>query len=229
MFCALEAGAKPPLEHFIARSVGWCLRRKSLKSNDDGYRKRGGCNGLRPVHREDTAIVPPLQAPSEASAWQDGARFYPAAFALCALVLALTAPMAPGAGVISAAVIGGLFVMHRTALSLTIVAALMVGVFLVPGASGSSAYWSDLAIVIIAALFPRRLAPALLQAPRWSWLFGMALGTAGLCLHFLLPGIAGQAAIVVGSLCAAFIGAGIARHVAVVDARLLAWGDRGMV
>jgi signal transduction histidine kinase len=170
-----------------------------------------------------------LQAPSEASAWQDGARFYPAAFALCALVLALTAPVAPGAGVISAAVIGGLFVMHRTALSLTIVAALMAGVFLVPDASKSSAYWSDLAIVIIAAVFPRRLAPALLQAPRWSWLLGMTLGTAGLCLHFLLPGIAGQAAIVVASLCAAFIGAGIARHVAVVDARLLAWGDRGMV
>lgn len=137
---------------------------------------------------------------------------------------------------LGAAVLGGLFVLRQTALALVIGGGLAVGLFVVPGASGSAAYWSDLLLVTGSALFPRRLAPALLQVPRWSWVLAMILGTTCLCFYVLLLDVAAPSAraaipavIVIASLCAAFLGAGIARHVAVVDARLLAWGDRGLV
>ncbi|WP_404476309.1 hypothetical protein [Novosphingobium sp. BL-52-GroH] len=154
---------------------------------------------------------------------------YPAAIALCALVLGLTSPLAPGAGVLSAAAAGGLFVLHRTALALGVTAILAAGLLVVPGALASPAFWADIVLVAAAALFPRRWAPALLQASRWSWLLAMVMGSLSLSLYFILPGLAASVAVIVASLCAAFVGAGIARHLAVVDARLLAWGDGGLV
>lgn len=128
----------------------------------------------------------------------------------------------------SAAAAGGLFVLHRTAMALGIAAALTAGLFFVPGARESAVYWIDLVLMVAAAVFPRRLAPALLQASRWSWLLAMIIGSVGLSLHFLFRGPAAEFAVAIGALCAAFIGAGITRHLAVVDARLLAWGDGGL-
>jgi len=154
---------------------------------------------------------------------------YPAAVALCALILGLISAEAPGAGVLSAAAAGGLFVLHRTALALGVTAFLAAGLFFMPDAVQSSSYWSDVLLAATAALFPRRLAPAMLQASRWSWLLAMVFGSVALCLHFILPGIAADISVVVASICASFVGAGITRHLAVVDARLLAWGDGGLV
>ncbi|HUD27955.1 MAG TPA: hypothetical protein VMQ93_03725 [Novosphingobium sp.] len=136
--------------------------------------------------------------------------------------------MAPGAGVLSATAAGGLFVLHRTTLALCIAACLAIGFFVLPGATQSFAYWSDFVLVSAAAVFPRRLAPALLQASRWSWLLAMLIGSAALSLHFVASGPLAGVMQVIASICAAFIGAGITRHLAVVDARLLAWGDGGL-
>lgn len=130
---------------------------------------------------------------------------------------------------LSAAAAGGLFVLHRTALALAVVTILAAALLVLPGAAGSVGYWTDLVLVATAALFPRRLAPALLQAPRWFWLLSMVLGSFSLSLHFLIPEPASEMAIIFACLCAAFVGAGIARHLAVIDARLLAWGDGGLV
>lgn len=179
--------------------------------------------------RECEVIVPFSRRTGPIRVWEDGTRLYPAAIAVCALILGLTASQAPGAGVLSAAAAGCLFVLNRKALALGVGAVLALGLVFVPGAMSSSAYLADIALAAAAGLFPRRLAPALLQTSRWSWLLAMVLGSLGLGLHFVLPGIAGQAAIIIASLCAAIVGAGIARHLAVVDARLLAWGDGGLV
>lgn len=161
--------------------------------------------------------------------WEDGTRLYPVAVALCALLLALDAPTSSGAAVLSAAAAGALFVLRRTKLALGVASILTAALFVVPGALGSSAYWTDLALAIIAALFPQRMAPALLQAPRWSWPLAMIVGSTALSASAVLPGSAASVAVVVAALCATFIGAGIARHLGAVDARLLAWGDGGMV
>lgn len=143
-------------------------------------------------------------------------------------MLGLTSPEAPGAGILGAVAAGGLFVLHRNAMALGVAAALTVGLFFVPNAKASAVYWADIAILVAVAILPRRLAPALLQASRWSWLLAMVAGSAGLSLHLLLSGPSAQVAIAIAALCAAFIGAGITRHLAVVDARLLAWGDGGL-
>lgn len=179
--------------------------------------------------REDDAIVTPAPGPPPYGVWDDSTRLYPAAVALCTLLLALNATVFPGAAVLSAAAAGGLFILHRTWLTLGMAAVLTGGLFVIPGALGSPAYWTDLVLITIAALFPHRLAPALLQAPRWSWPLAMIAGSATLSATTLLPAPAACAAVVIAALCAAFIGAGIARHLAAVDARLLAWGDGGMV
>lgn len=118
--------------------------------------------------------------------------------------------------------------LHRTAMSIGIAALLAGGLFVVPGARESAVYWTDLGLMVAAAVFPRRLAPALLQASRWSWLLAMIIGSAAFSLHFLLSGRVIHVSIAIAAICAAFIGAGITRHLAVVDARLLAWGDGGL-
>lgn len=159
----------------------------------------------------------------------DGTRLYPFALAWCAFALGMVAPLAPGAAVLSAAAAGGLFVLHTSVLSLSTAALLAAGLFALPDAGGSPLYWTNLACLAAAGLVPRRWAPALLQTPRWSWLLAMVLGTTGLGLGFVLDGAAGQASVIAACLCSMFIGAGVARHLAVVDARLLAWGDGGMV
>lgn len=129
---------------------------------------------------------------------------------------------------LGAAAVGALFVLHRNMMVLGIAAALAIGLFLLPGARESAAYWANFVLLVAAALVPRRFAPALLQASRWSWLIGMIVGSAGLGASFVVSGPLADAAIAVSTLCAAFIGAGITRHLAVIDARLLAWGDGGL-
>ncbi|MFC0204670.1 sensor histidine kinase [Novosphingobium soli] len=164
---------------------------------------------------------------------------YPAAIALCALVMGLTAPLGPGAAAVAAAAAGALFVLNRPLLALCICALLVGGLFLVPGARKSTLYWTDLVIIGSVAAIPRRWATGILRAPRWSWAVAMVCGCLSLALRFALvnawganawgANAWGDACGIVACLCAMFIGAGIARHLAMIDARLLAWGDGGMV
>ncbi|MEE4451579.1 hypothetical protein [Novosphingobium resinovorum] len=145
------------------------------------------------------------------------------------MLLGLSAPHAPGAGVIAAASAGALFILHRSMLTLGTALLLGAGSLVEPEVLQSPFYWMDLALLTSALLVPRRLAPALLQAPRWSWPAAMVLGALCLSLYSFLGDTIGIALALGATLSAAFIGAGIARHLAVVDARLLAWGDGGMV
>lgn len=178
--------------------------------------------------REDCSITPFHLSERTSKLLEDGTRLYPVAMAICAAVLGLTAPQAPGAGVLGAAAAGALFVLDSAFLVLCVGAVLTTGLFLVPDAQTSTAYWLDLLIVLATAAIPRRFAPALLQASRWSWLAAMVSGSIALSLYFALPSPFEHAALALACICSAFIGAGITRHLAVVDARLLAWGDRGL-
>jgi signal transduction histidine kinase len=164
----------------------------------------------------------------KARRWSDGTRLYAATTALAALTLGLVAPHSPGAGVISAASSGALYVLHRPRLSLVTAVLLAIGALPAGEAAGSPIFWADLVLVSCAALLPRRLTTTLLRVPRWSWPAAMTVGALCLFAYFFAGPILGPTLGILSALCAAFIGAGIARHLAMVDARLLAWGEGGM-
>ncbi|MGF7155385.1 sensor histidine kinase [Novosphingobium gossypii] len=149
--------------------------------------------------------------------------------ALCATVLGLTATETSGAGAIAASSAGALLILRHPALTIGAIVVLLSGLLWSPGIGSSAFYWTDVALLCLAALLPRRMVPALLNAPRWSWPMAMALGALCLAASFHAPAPVHVPLAIMASLCAAFIGAGIARHLAVVDARLLAWGEGGMV
>jgi signal transduction histidine kinase len=109
-------------------------------------------------------------------------------------------------------------------------AALAIGLVLIPGVRDSLAYWMLMAELAVAAVTPARFVSALLQAPRWSWVFAITLGAAAVGLMALVPiAIVLAISVAIASLCACYLGAGLARHLAMADARLLVWGDDGLV
>ncbi|MGH6745744.1 hypothetical protein [Novosphingobium sp.] len=162
-------------------------------------------------------------------AWEDGTRFYPGAIALCALCLGLVSSHAPAAGVIGSAAAGALFVLHKTIKAALVTAALSAGFYLIPEARTAPAYWTTLGMVAAAGFFPRSLVTVLLRAPRWTWVLALLVAMASFCATLIAPGLPTTVAVFTGSLSAAFLGAGLARHLAMVDARLLAWGEDGLV
>lgn len=171
----------------------------------------------------------PLLLARRVTARDHGTRLYPAAVALSALMLGLAGPHGTGIAVLSASAIGSLFVLHQPAIALIVAFGLAGGLFAIPGAPSSPTYWANITLIVLAASIPRRLAPALLQLPRWAWLVALVLGSGLILLGFLQGGIIKDCTAVAACLCAALIGAGITRHLAVTDARLLAWGDGGLV
>lgn len=167
-------------------------------------------------------------------AWEDGTRFYPGAIAVCALCLGLVSSHAPAAGVIGAAAAGALFVLHKTLKAALVTAGLSAGFYIIPDAQVSPAYWTTLAMVAGAGFLPRSIVTVLLRAPRWTWVLALLLAMSSFCCILLIanssiPSPLATAAVLTGSLSAAFLGAGLARHLAMVDARLLAWGEDGLV
>lgn len=187
-------------------------------ANDDAL------EGTRPV---GAGFAPQLAM--RLRAWEDGTRFYPGALAVCALCLGLVSSQAPAAGVIGAGAAGALFVLHKTVKAALVAAVLSAGFYIIPEARFSAAYWTVLAMVCAAGFFPRSLVLVLLRAPRWTWVVALLLAMASFCCVLLLKSPLATAAVFSGSLSAAFLGAGLARHLAMVDARLLAWGEDGLV
>ncbi|MDE8650523.1 hypothetical protein [Novosphingobium album (ex Liu et al. 2023)] len=151
------------------------------------------------------------------------------ALALCALLLGLAAIRVEGAAVIGATAAGALFALRQRLILFLIAAAMLIPLAVLPEARLSIGYWSQMALMVGAALLSPRFAPALLHVPQWAWALVAMLGTASFCLSLAGPaGVGMAAATVFGSLCAACLGAGLARHLAMADARLLAWGEDGL-
>lgn len=178
---------------------------------------------------ECTLIVSGTKWFRNGQSWNGSVKLYPAATALCACALGLVAPQAPGAGAIAAASAGALVILHSTVLTLAVMVILSAGMIIIPEAARSPFYWTELVLLTAAVILPRRLAPGLLHVPRWAWPTAMVVGAVSLAGFFNVGGPCKLGLAIVASLCSGFIGAGIARHLAVVDARLLAWGEGGMV
>lgn len=130
---------------------------------------------------------------------------------------------------LAAAAIGGLFILYRANFAIGVAMILIGGLIVLPDARTSLPYWVCLVLSVAAAALPRSVAPALLQAPRWSWPGALILGSIALSARFTFAGFVDDAMMVIACLTATFIGAGITRHLAAVDAKLLAWGEGGMV
>lgn len=201
--------------------------------------KDSGLPGGSEPERESRGFGFAPQLAMRMRAWEDGTRFYPGAIAICALCLGLVSSHAPEAGVIGAAAAGALFVLHKTLKAALVTAALSAGFYIIPDAQYSPAYWTTLAMVAGAGFLPRSIVTVLLRAPRWTWVIALLLAMSSFCCILMIssPSIPtpliwnplATAAVFTGSFSAAFLGAGLARHLAMVDARLLAWGEDGLV
>lgn len=152
---------------------------------------------------------------------------YPWVILACAIALGICSARDPAAGVLAAGAIGSLFILHVTTKSLILAAVLGAGLLLVPGATTSLAYMLLIVLATAAATIPRRFVIAVLQGKPSTGMPVMLLGTAGLCS--MLLGFAAWPVMVPTCLCAFYMGARISRHWAMADARLLAWGEEGLV
>lgn len=153
---------------------------------------------------------------------------YPAALGASTLVLGFASVTAPVAGVIAAVGAGALCVLRKRFHALAVVA-LMLGVlaFLPPGAF-SSAYWLLIALLLVAAAAPLRIAPSLLRVAPMTWAVCLVICAASIGGLLLEHGVPMHFFIFAGCASSFLLGAGLARHLAMVDARILAWGEEGL-
>ncbi|WP_395397129.1 hypothetical protein WBP07_31140 [Novosphingobium sp. BL-8A] len=171
----------------------------------------------------------PTALPLRMRAWADGTRLFPGVIAVGAVVFGLTALKAPEAAMPAAASIGALFVLNKR-IKLALAAAILAAALLWnQGAYPAIPCWFILGLTIAAIVTPRRLVPALFHPPRWTWVLMLALTIACHAAAFLVP--EGKAAIfaIIGMPFTAYLGCGLARHLAMGDARLLTWGEHGLV
>lgn len=145
---------------------------------------------------------------------------------LAAILLGLAAARAPVAGMMAIGMAGMMHVMGKQVLCL-VMAALVAGLFLLPGAWGSPAYSATLVLMAVAAAIPRRLIPLLLRTPRWFWAVVVVFNTALFCaLVEIEPDAPALLPLLATACISSFaIGTSIARNLATTDARMLAWGD----
>jgi signal transduction histidine kinase len=140
------------------------------------------------------------------------------AFGLCAM-------KAPGGGLLAASATGALFTIG--ARNQTRLLALALAAFLVmPLARVVPTYWMTLGLMLLAGFAPAAVRAWLMHLPRSSWQAALIITTPCACGMFL--GL-GAVPTVLGMLGAFYLGINIARHMARADARLLAWGDDGLV
>jgi len=161
---------------------------------------------------------------------QASLRPYVWALLFCILVLGLSAGRLPLAGIAASAAAGAMFVFPSRLRVLGVLAGLAIGLAVIPGLSDSLGFWLLLGQVGLAAVVPPRVLGALLHLPRWTWALALAIGGAAMgAIAFGPPALFLNAAIILASLCSCYLGAGLARHLAMNDARLLAWGEDGLV
>lgn len=157
------------------------------------------------------------------------ARTYSLTIAFCAVLLGLLGGGYPGAAIVGAAGPGALTILQKRRTALAVTVAVLPGFWLWPEARTSLAFWCYLGLSLSAGMLPRRMIPVLLRQPNATWQGLMIAVTIAVCCTTLARGWVVDAAAVVGVLCSALLGAGLARHLAMLDARLLVWGEQGLV
>ena len=155
--------------------------------------------------------------------------YFPLAITLSAIALGFAAIAAPAAAVIAAAGAGALVIMRERVMALLASAAMVALLVAVPAARSSAGCWSSMVTLAAAGTVSTHCAPALLRLPHWIWSLATVLGAASICVAFIGPPVPAAVATLSGSVCAGFIGAGLARYLAMADARILAWGEDGVM
>lgn len=158
----------------------------------------------------------------------DSGTLYPRVIALSALMLGFTAAAAPVTAIFGTISAGALLVLRRRRLALLTALAMLPALLVLREARVSVGYWMLFMFMAGAGLISLRSAPAFLSVPRWVWSLCILSGTASICTALLASGLPASLAVIVGCVCAGWIGAGLARHLAMVDGRILAWGDDGL-
>jgi signal transduction histidine kinase len=152
-------------------------------------------------------------------------RAQPLALMFAALAFGLCSMKAPGGGLLAAGAIGALFTINARNQA-RLLAIVMAAFLLLPTARAVPTYWTTLGLMLLAGFAPAAMRSALLHLPRSSWQLALVLTTPCACGMFL--GL-GPVPTVLGMSGAFYLGINIARHMARADARLLAWGDDGLV
>jgi signal transduction histidine kinase len=145
---------------------------------------------------------------------------------MCAVVMILTTPYAPAAGVFAALAIGALFALNAPVQSRMLVVVLAMGVLLDLEGRGSPAYWLLVPGALLTAFAPRAWAARILHAPRWTWqplAVVCVVSTSAVLLGF------GMLPTLIAVLASFYLGANVTREMAMADARLLVWGDEGLI
>ncbi len=155
-------------------------------------------------------------------------RTYLLAIALCTFLLGLASAHAPVAGLLGAAGAGALCVLRQRTLAGVILVAMLLGLPFWQLAEVSFSYWTVLALLICASVLALRTTPSLLRVTDMAWSAFLVLGASSMVGLMLGPSQFASLFMIVGCLCGAFLGAGLARHLAMMDARILAWGEDGL-
>lgn len=156
------------------------------------------------------------------------ASLYPVAIAIGTLVLGLAASKASFAGILGAVGAGALCVLHKRLLAVLIAAGMGGALIAVPPEETANGYWGLIATLLIAAAMPLRAASSLLRIAPATWAVCLVLGAASIAGLAVETGVPADFLLFAGCLCGALLGAGLTRHLAMVDARILAWGDYGL-
>ncbi len=169
----------------------------------------------------------------KATARPPGNLAYSAAIALCALLLGLTASAVPVAAMIGAAGAGALCILRKKVLAAMIAIALIaMALFapadLLPDFGFSLGYWLLIGLMLGACVFPIRATPSLLRVSPLTWASCMVLAAASIQGSLLGTGHLSHFFTILGCLCGALLGAGLTRHLAMMDARILTWGEEGL-
>lgn len=150
------------------------------------------------------------------------------AMAISALALGLSASYAPVAALF-ASVAAGAFLVYRLRILAVIVVLGMVAGFAL-GLPPSIPQWFFLALMAGATVLPFRFITPLLRVSRRVWALCMIVASLSFCTIVLEPGTHGAiVASITGSMAAAYLGLGLARHLSMADARILSWGEDGLV
>jgi signal transduction histidine kinase len=130
------------------------------------------------------------------------------------------------AGIFAAAAVGSLLALNARLQSRILVLVLLAALVVNPERNGSLSYWLVLAQATIPAFASRPSTWRILDAPRWTWQALVIVEAAGICAMLLGYG---PIPTTVALLASFYLGANITRHVAMTNARLLVWGDEGLV
>lgn len=196
-------------------------------------RRGAEATGHPPDGAQEGKDAPTPRAPSPLSlrlrSWKDGTQAFPVVVAIGAVLFGLIIPQARDAAMPASAAVGALFVLDRRNKLALVTAVLAAHLLLSGSARIVTECWLLLALAIAALVVPKRALSSLLRVSRWIWVLALALVIVCRAAAFVLPPPSMMLFSIASMPFAAYLGCGLARHLAMGDARLLSWGEDGLV